>query len=204
MSFLDMERFAESVARTVPANADRAGRFRDVSTGRRLRFAAHGSAGLALLSAAVSAYWTFGGGALLSTVGGDLEAIAGRGGAAVVALGAGTTAAKLAGGALSLALVRPWDWHLPQRLLDGLAMAAAALPIAYGGLLVLVGGGSLLGLTGSAPAEPTALRWHVLFWDPWFLLWGLLLGVAAVQHRRLHHRDRPAPSTATDRRSRRT
>lgn len=176
----------------------------DTSAGRRLRFAAYGSAALALLSAAVSAYWTLGGGALLSTVGGDLEAIARGGGAPAVALGAGTTAAKLAGGALSLALVRPWGRHLPQRLLDGLALAAAAPLVAYGGLLVLAGAGALLGLTGSAPAEPTALRWHVLFWDPWFLLWGLLLGVAAVQHRRLHHRDRPAPSTATDRRHRTT
>ena len=52
----------------------------------------------------------------------------------------------------------------------GLALAAAALLVAYGGLLVLAGAGALLGLTGSAPAEPTALRWHVLFWDPWFLL----------------------------------
>lgn len=204
MSFLGTVPFAESVARAVPAHADRAVRFRDASTGRRLRCAAYGSAGLALLSAAVSAYWTFGGGALLSTVGGDLEAIARGGGAPAVALGAGTIAAKLAGAALSLALVRPWGRQLPQRLLDGLALAAAALLVAYGGLLVLAGAGALLGLTGSAPAEPTALRWHVLFWDPWFLLWGLLLGVAAVQHRRLHHRDRPAPSTATDRRSRTT
>jgi uncharacterized protein DUF3995 len=178
-------------------------RSRDASTGRRLRRAAYGSAGLALLSDGVSAYWTSGGGALLSTVGGDLEAIARGGGAPAVALGAGTIAAKLAGGALSLALVRPWGRQLPQRLLDGLALAAALL-VAHGGLFVLTGAGALLGPTGSAPAEPTAVRWHVLFRDPWFVLRGLLLGVAAVQHRRPHPRDRPAPSTATDRRSRTT
>ena len=201
MSLLGMGRFAEPVARAVPANPDRAMRVRDASTGRRLRFATYGSAGLALLPAAASAYWALGAGASLSSVGGDLEAIARSGGAAAVALGAGTTA-ELADG--PLALVWPCGRHLPQRLLDGLAVATAALLVAYGGLLVLAGAGALLGLTGSAPAEPTALRWHVLFWDPWFLLWGLLLGVAAVQHRRLHHRDRPAPSTATDRRSRTT
>jgi hypothetical protein len=29
--------------------------------------------------------------------------------------------------------------------------------------------------------DRTALRWHVLVWDLWFLVWGLLLGVAAWQ-----------------------
>ena len=174
MSLLGMGRFAEPVARAVPANPDRAMRF---ATGRRLRFATYGSAGLALLPAAASAYWALGAGASLSSVGGDLEAIARSGGAAAVALGAGTTA-ELADG--PLALVWPCGRHLPQRLLDGLALAAAALLVAYGGLLVLVGAGSLLGLTGSAPAEPTALRWHALCRDPWSL------------------------STATDRRSRTT
>jgi len=103
---------------------------------------------------------------LLSTVGGALEAIARSGGPAAVALGAGTTAAKLAGGALGLALVRPWGRHLPQRLFDGLTLAAAALLVAYGGPLVLTGSRRAAGTHRRAPAEPTALRWHVLFWDP--------------------------------------
>ena len=38
-------------------------------------------------------------------------------------------------------------------------------------------------LTGAinpaGPVDRTALRWHVLLWDLWFLIWGLLLGVAA-------------------------
>jgi hypothetical protein len=31
----------------------------------------------------------------------------------------------------------------------------------------------------AGPVDRTALRWHVLVWDLWFLVWGLLLGVAA-------------------------
>ncbi len=51
---------------------------------------------------------------------------------------------------------------------------------AYGGLFTL--GGALV-VTGVIPASETAdwtaLRWHAFFWDPWFLVWGLLLGAAA-------------------------
>ena len=53
----------------------------------------------------------------------------------------------------------------------------------YGGVLVAVGALAPTGVLGE-PADPTALRWHVLLRDPWFLLWGLLL-VAALSRRRL-------------------
>lgn len=65
------------------------------------------------------------------------------------------------------------------------ATAAAAVLTIYGGLLVVVGALALLGVFGPPPTEPTALRWHVLGWDLWFLLWGLLLGTAAWQRRHL-------------------
>jgi hypothetical protein len=29
------------------------------------------------------------------------------------------------------------------------------------------------------PVDRTALWWHLLVWDAWFLVWGVLLGVAA-------------------------
>jgi len=38
----------------------------------------------------------------------------------------------------------------------------------------------LTGVVSPAGAvDRTALRWHVMVWDLWFLAWGLLLGVAA-------------------------
>jgi hypothetical protein len=50
---------------------------------------------------------------------------------------------------------------------------------AYGGLLVVVGTLVLTGLIRpSGPVDRTVLRWHVLLWDLWFLVWGLVLGVA--------------------------
>jgi hypothetical protein len=47
------------------------------------------------------------------------------------------------------------------------------------GALVLTGV-----LSPAGPVDRTALRWHVLVWDLWFLVWGLLLGVAAWQYGR--------------------
>ncbi|MGY1650198.1 DUF3995 domain-containing protein [Geodermatophilus sp. SYSU D01119] len=147
---------------------------------RRAAIPAYGAAALALGSAGTSAYWTVGGTALLSTVGGAVEELARRGGPAALALGAATTAAKLAAAALALALVRPPARQLPRRLVTGAALAAGALLTAYGALQAGAGAAALLGLAGAPPADPVALRWHVLLWDPWFLLWGLLLGRAAL------------------------
>jgi hypothetical protein len=150
---------------------------------RVLRATAYGSAALALLSAGVSAYWTAGGTALVSTVGGHLEALARRGGTTALGLGGGTTAAKLVAVALSLSLVRPLGRPLARRLARRLvalaALAGGAVLTVYGSVQIVVGGLALLGMTGGSPTDPTALRWHVLFWDPWFLLWGLLLSTAA-------------------------
>jgi hypothetical protein len=38
-------------------------------------------------------------------------------------------------------------------------------------------------VTPDGPVDRTALRWHVAFWDPWFAVWGLLLGAAAWHYR---------------------
>jgi len=59
----------------------------------------------------------------------------------------------------------------------------------YGGVLVVVGALVLTGVINRAgPVDRAALRWHVLVWDSWFLLWGLLLGLVVVSRRRdAHH-----------------
>ena len=43
------------------------------------------------------------------------------------------------------------------------------------------------------PLSPSELRWRMLLWEPWFLVWGLLLGLAAGQYRRRTGRY-PAPA----------
>jgi hypothetical protein len=145
---------------------------------------AYGAAMLAAGHAAWTVYWTIGGTALLDTVGGSVEEAARRGGAAAVALGGATVVLKVAGGLLALALVRPEGRRLPARLVERAATGAGALLALYGGVLVVVGAVALTGALGE-PADPHALRWHVLLWDPWFLLWGLLLLGAGLGRRRL-------------------
>jgi hypothetical protein len=74
---------------------------------------------------------------------------------------------------------------IPRRLLGGAAWAASVVLTVYGGLLVAVGALVLTGvISPSGPVDRTALRWHVLVWDLWFLAWGLLLGVAAWHYGR--------------------
>jgi hypothetical protein len=141
---------------------------------------------MALLSAIPSFYWAAGGTIGLGTVGGAIEELARARDPGGVALGIGAGVLKVAGGMLALALVRPWGARLPRRLLAGATWAASVVLTLYGGLLVAVGALVLAGVIRPAgPVDRTALRWHVLLWDLWFLVWGLLLGVAAWHYRRL-------------------
>jgi Protein of unknown function (DUF3995) len=148
-------------------------------------WAAYAACALALLSAVPSFYWALGGTAGLDTVGGTLEELGRAHDPRGVALGAGAGLLKVAGGLLALALARPWGRAVPRRLLLGAAWAASTVLTAYGGLLVTVGALVLTGvIRPSGPVDRTALRWHVMVWDLWFLVWGLLLGVAGWHHGR--------------------
>jgi hypothetical protein len=148
------------------------------------RAPAYTAAGLAFASAAVTLYWTLGGTMLLDTVGGAIEDLARDRSPAAIALGATTALLKLATGALAVALV----WNPParrrRRLILAAAVASAAL-ILWGGANVLVG--ALVLTEVIVPADPIdewALRWHVVLWDPWFLVWGISLALTARRARR--------------------
>jgi len=57
-------------------------------------------------------------------------------------------------------------------------MVGGALLALYGAVLVGVGALVLTGIVDpSAPVDRYGLRWHVLFWDLWFVLWGVALGL---------------------------
>jgi hypothetical protein len=144
--------------------------------------AAYAACALALLYAVPSFYWALGATAGLGTVGGRIEELGRAHDPRAFALGAVAGILKVAVGLLALALVRPWGRAVPRRLLLGAAWTASMVLTVYGGLLVAVGALVLTGVISPAgPVDRTALRWHVLVWDLWFLVWGLLLGVAARQ-----------------------
>jgi Protein of unknown function (DUF3995) len=98
-----------------------------------------------------------------------------------VVLGLATVAVKVAGGLLALALVRPWGRVVPRVWLLIVSAAASALLVLYGALNVLAGVLVLADVIHpSDSVDRTALRWHAGVWDLWFLVWGILLAIAAV------------------------
>jgi hypothetical protein len=140
---------------------------------------AYAAAIVAFAYALMSLYWALGGHALVSTIGGYVEQFARRGGALPVLVTLAATLAKLAGGLLALALVRPWGRIVPRRWLLTGSAGASALLVVYGGMAVLLGALVLLGVIHPAGSvDRTALRWHVGVWDLWFLVWGILLAMA--------------------------
>jgi hypothetical protein len=142
---------------------------------------AYAAAIAAFAYALVDLYWALGGHALVSTVGGCVEHFARRGGALPVLIAAAATAAKVAGGLLALALVRPWGRVVPRGWLLAGSAGASALLVVYGGVNVLLGALVLSGVIHPAGSvDRAALRWHVGVWDLWFLVWGILLALATV------------------------
>ena len=142
-----------------------------------------GAAVLAFASAAVTAFWLLGGTLGLDTVGGEIEEQARERSAAALAVLAVTLLAKLAAGGLAVALADPRRegkrFVLTLGLVGGVGLAL------YGGVLVIAGALALAGVGDSAGRDEYALRWHVFFWDLWFLVWGVALALAAGRARRL-------------------
>lgn len=140
----------------------------------------HAAAAVAFAFAAVSFYWGLGGTAGVNTLGGQIEELALARDPMVVTLVWVTGVLKVAGGLLPLALVRGWGSTLARQWLLRGAWAGAGLLTVYG--LVQVASVALVALgvlTPTQPVEPLVLWWRLLLWEPWFLLWGVLLGLTA-------------------------
>ena len=135
---------------------------------------------MAFVFAAVSFYWGAGGLVGVSTLGGRIEELALARDPAIIAMVWVTGVLKVLGGLLALALVQPWGRRLPRRWLLRAAWGGAGLLTVYGLLqltsVALVAFGVI---TPTQPVESTVLRWRLLLWEPWLLLWGVLLGLAA-------------------------
>jgi Protein of unknown function (DUF3995) len=139
-----------------------------------------------LLYAAVSLYWALGGTWLLDTIGGSLEEQARAGTVGVRLLVWAAVALKLIAAVLPLLALRRLPrpaWH---RTVWVLAWAEAAVLTIYG--LVWTAGGLLAqaGVIHVFTSDPRAQAWHAYLWDPWFLVWGLLVAAALLlgRHRR--------------------
>lgn len=134
-----------------------------------------------LLYAAVSAYWGLGGTWLLDTVGGSLAKQGRAHNATVLAAVWIAAGLKVIAALLPVLAVRHPDGSRRALSLRLLAWVAAGVLTVYGLVLTIVG---LLVQTGvihaSANADHRALAWHAYLWDPWFLLWGLLISASLL------------------------
>lgn len=148
-------------------------------TANRFAWAAYAASALALLYALVSFYWAVGGTRGIGTLGQSLERLARSRTAAAAAVISIVIVCKLAGALLALAFVRPWGRRLNHRLLLAIGYLASAILFGYG--LIEVSGEALVetGIVRPTPSvDWRALRWHLILWDMWFLVWGALLGLA--------------------------
>lgn len=151
------------------------------STGLRL---AQAALVVGLLFAAVSVYWGLGGTWLADTVGGPIAKAALAGNTGVTLAIWAAVALKLVDAVLPLLAVRRLSSGVWNRNLWVLAWIEAAILTLYG--LVLTVSGLLLQagvIHASATADHRALAWHAYLWDPWFLIWGLLVGAALLRDR---------------------
>jgi Protein of unknown function (DUF3995) len=126
---------------------------------------------------AISAYWALGGTWLLATVSSSL-ASAHQGATVVMAVYAAVVL-KAAGALLPFYVRRPAPpskWHRRLRLLtwtEGAVLTLYGFVFTSVGLLVQAGV-----IHQGRTADRRASVWHAYLWDPWFLVWGLLVVVA--------------------------
>jgi hypothetical protein len=100
-----------------------------------------------------------------------------------VVLGA-TAGLKVLAGMLALALIQPWGRMFPQQTLTAAAWAAGLLLTLYGGANLVDHGRMVAGLRDTPEVlGEQAARWHLLLWDPVWLLGGVLFLAAARYHR---------------------
>jgi hypothetical protein len=146
-------------------------------------WAGYAACAWAFLFAAISFYWAAGGTAGGDTIGPAITGLAHD--PAFVAVLWAIGLLKLLGGLLALALVQPWGRSIPRRLLLTLACGGGILLALYGGASWVQEG---LMLSGVIPIPAglghTAALWHVLLWDPWWLLGGALFIAAAWNYGR--------------------
>lgn len=134
------------------------------------RWGGYAGFGWALAYIPIHIYWALGGSAaFLGLTHLTPEFAIANWGASVVILGAAL---------VSLALVRPWGRLLPRWALLGAAWIGAAAGILHWAAFTAV---AVTRLSGPD-------WWNLLVFEPWFLLMGVFLIVAAVQSRRLFPR----------------
>jgi len=141
---------------------------------------AYAACAWAAVFAAMSFYWAAGGTAGANTIGDIITTPALARDPTFVAILWATGALKAIAGLLALALVRPWGRVFPRWMLLTAGWGTGLLLVLYGGANLAVRGLMAVGIISTpASMHSVAARWHLLLWDPWWTLGGVLF-VAAI------------------------
>ncbi len=167
------------------ATPNLAGHVAPTGRSRSRSWPAYAAAAAAFAFAATSFYFAAGGMTGVSTLGGKIEQLAHERDPLFITIVWVTGVLKVAVGMLALALVRPWGRKLPRRWVLRTAWLCAGVLTTYGAVQVIVVALATLGV-GTTTSSHSVLLWRLLLWEPWFLVWGLLLGLATW-----HARKRP-------------
>jgi hypothetical protein len=139
------------------------------------RWIAWAAAGWMLAFAAMSAYWAAGGRIGVETIGGTIETYADERGTEFVVLLWLIAALKVVAAQVPLALVERWVPAVPRRWLWLATLIMGIGMILYAGANVGARAIMALGLIDTPDSmHSSAARWHLLFWNPWWLLGGIL------------------------------
>jgi hypothetical protein len=141
----------------------------------------------------MSFYWAAGGTIGIETQAESIQSAARDPDARFVALVWATGVIKVGGALLALAFVQGWGRMIPRRLLLVAGWVAGMGMLLYGGINFIAG--ACVALLGAidvieSPAGTSAFWWHLLLWDPWWMLGGALFGVAVWIFQRQPHGDR--------------
>lgn len=134
----------------------------------------------ALAFAAANVYWGLGGRVAFPFP--DYDAAISD--PSLVALNWAAVVLKVGMAVVALATVWSWGRSIPRRALLVAAWGLGAAMVAYGALGMVVDGLRVAGVIGVPESAATAVRWHLLLWDPWWLLGGILFVAAARDYGR--------------------
>ncbi len=145
-------------------------------------WASYAAAVWAFVFAGMSFYWAVGGTAGIATLSPEIAAMSRTSWFTIIVWGTG--AMKAAAGILALALVGQWAQHMRWFLII-VNWGMGGFFTLYAGANLIARGLMALGvLSTPASMHSTAAWWHLVFWDPWWLLGGIFFCAAAwtAQH----------------------
>ena len=145
---------------------------------------AYAAAAWSFVFAALSFYWALGGSFLYRTQSPQIRELATQSWfLAVVWL---TGLLKVAAGLFALSLVQRWGKRVPVWLRRAASWGIGLVLTLYGGVNLAVRGLMALGvLETPASMRSAAAWWHLVLWDPWFVLGGAFFLAAAWRFGRI-------------------